>query len=113
MKESGGDLQDMLLDFALAWRIQGERNSARWCVLVNVFCPGGAQFFLLDRWLRGVAWLGAVAFGYLFLFPGIVLHVLCIRDALRLNQQQWNTIGLAIARYRAARRAATESPGQR
>jgi hypothetical protein len=48
--------------------------------VLSFFLPGVGQMYR-GKWVQGVAWMLAVAIGYLVLLPGIVLHIFCVINA--------------------------------
>lgn len=56
--------------------------------VVNIFLPGLGQLFQ-GRLFPAIGWLLIVIFGYcLFVFPGIVMHLLCIVDAAQYSHRR-------------------------
>lgn len=53
----------------------------------NFFCPGLGHL-VLAKPFQALLWFVLVVIGYLcFIFPGIILHILCILDAARQSRR--------------------------
>lgn len=53
--------------------------------LLSLIVPGLGQLYK-GQWINGPAWFCLVLIGYLaFVFPGVVLHVLCVLGAAMGN----------------------------
>ena len=53
--------------------------------LLSLIVPGAGQMYK-GQVIHGIGWLFAVVLGYvLFVFPGLILHILCIHEAARAD----------------------------
>lgn len=55
--------------------------------IANFFCPGLGHL-VLGRPFQALFWLVLVVVGYVaFIFPGVILHIICILDAARQSRR--------------------------